>query len=338
MREAFNLPDHGQITVDVFDFDEREFWDATVNASVGQAKKMKTMRGEAATVEWIESDKDPHLKLTVGRRRMRLDAWPRRVASDEATVRKEALLERAGVMDLSERELDEFNASLALMSPTYMRVRASLAKSQEAMQHWYADLDSGVREKRAFALVDLKPDSIGKVVRHLRLDDNFEQAAQALIDERGLAVAVRRLGGIPIAPPAAILTALVSLEEHGVVRFLDEVEAESSPPWTQLFLANALLSRNLSDLVSARVRGLVDRALADETAPLWSLYISLAQFTASEAYPGPERAKLSARKQLAACWSHAKGSRLRAENAAIRHPPGNTVFDDLSSWTQLALD
>ena len=305
MREAFNLPDHGQVTVDVFDFDEREFWDAIVSASVGQAKKLKTMRGEVASVEWIESDKDPHLKLTVGRRRMRLDAWPRRVASDEATVRKEALHERAGVMDLSERELDEFNASLALMSPAYMRVRASLAKSQEAMQHWYADLDSGVREKRAFALADLKPDSIGKVVRHLRLDDNFEQAAKALMDERGLAVAVRRLGGIPIAPPAAILTALVSLEEHGVVRFLDEVEAESAPPWTQLFLADALLTRDLSDLVSARVRGLVDRALSDETAPLWSLYIALAQFTASEAYPDPEWAKLSARMQLAACWSHA---------------------------------
>lgn len=305
MREAFNLSDHGQITVDGFDFDEREFWDAIVNAAVGLVKKLKTMRGEAATVAWIESDDDPHLKLTVGRRKMRLDAWPRRVASDDATVRKEALLERAGVMDLSEKELDAFNASLASTSPTYMRVRASLAKSNEAMQHWYADLNTGVREKRAFALADLKADAISKLIRHLRLDDHFEQAAQTLIDERGLVVAVRRLGGIPIAPPAAIASALASLDENGMARFLDQVEGETSPPWTQLFLADALASRDLSDLSSARVRGWVDRALSEEVASLWNLYIALAQFTATEAYADPEWATLSARKQLAACWSHA---------------------------------
>ncbi|WMS41833.1 hypothetical protein RDV64_17430 [Acuticoccus sp. MNP-M23] len=208
-------------------------------------------------------------------------------------------------MDLSEKQLDAFNASLASTSPTYLRVRASFAKSHEAMQHWYADLDTDVREKRAFALADLEPDAIGKLIRHLRLDDDFEQAAQTLIDERGLVVAVRRLGGIPIAPPAPIISALASLEENGMACFLDEVEGETSSPWTQLFLADALASRDLSDLVSARVRGWVDRALSEEANPIWNLYIALAKFTASAAYADPEWATLSARKQLAACWSHA---------------------------------
>ncbi len=305
MREAFNLPDHGQITVDGFDFDEREFWDAIVNTSVGLVKKLKTMRGEAATVAWIESKDDPHLKLMVGRRKMRLDSWPRRIASDDATVRKEALLERAGVMDMSDTDLDAFNASLASTNPTHMRVRASLAKSHDAMQQWYADLDIGIRERRAFALADLKPDAIDKLTRHLRLDDDFEHAAQTLIDERGLVVAVRRLGGLPIVPPASIVTALVSLDEPGMVRFLDEVEGETSPPWSQLFLADALAACDMSELTSARVRGWIDRALSEELAPLWDLYIALAQFTATEAYADPKWATLSARQQLAACWSHA---------------------------------
>ncbi|GEO02091.1 hypothetical protein NSE01_39230 [Novosphingobium sediminis] len=305
MREAFNLPDHGQISVDVFDFDERDFWDALVNAAVGEVKKLKTMRGDLASIEWIESDNDPHLELTVGRRRMRLDTWPRRVASDDAAVRKEALLERADVFDLSEDELDAFNASIATKSPTYLRVQASLAKTHETMQHWYADLRTGVRERRAFALADLAPDAIGKVIRHLRLEDDFEQAAQTLIDERGLVVAVRRLSGLPIAPPVAIVTALQSLEEHGMARFLDEVEGESSPPWAQLFLVDALGNRDLSEQELAIVQGWAERALSVEAAPLWNLYIALAQFTASEAYADPEWARLSARKQLAACWSHA---------------------------------
>jgi hypothetical protein len=59
MREAFNLSDHWQITVNGFDFDERDFWDATVNAEVGLTKKLKTMRGEAATVAWIEWRRPP---------------------------------------------------------------------------------------------------------------------------------------------------------------------------------------------------------------------------------------------------------------------------------------
>ncbi len=58
------------------------------------------------------------------------------------------------------------------------------------------------------------------------------------------------LGGIPIAPPAAIVTALTSLEEHGMARFL----------------ADVLASCDLSDLVSARVRGWVNRALSEEAA------------------------------------------------------------------------
>ena len=305
IREAFNLPDHGQITVDGIDFDELEFWDAVVNAAVGQVKKLKTMRGQAATLAWIESEGDPHLKLTVSRRKMRLEAWPRRVASDDANVRKEALLERAGVMDMSDKDLGVFNASLASTYPAYMRVRASLAKSHEAMQQWYADLDTGVREKRAFALADLKPDAIGKLTRHLRLDDDFEQAAQTLIDERGLVVAVRRLGGLPITPPTSIVTALASLDQPRIACFLDEVEGEASPPWTQLFLADALAACDMCDLISARVRSWIERAISEEASPLWELYIALARFTATEAYADPDWATLTARQQLAACWSHA---------------------------------
>lgn len=328
VREAFNLPDHGHVTVDGFDFDELQFWDAVVNADVGQIKKLTTLRGEAATLAWMESDRDPHLKLTVGRRKMRLDAWPRRVASDDATVRKQALLERAGVLDMSDEELGAFSASLTSTNPTHMRVRASLAKSHEAMQQWYADLDTGVREKRAFALADLQPDAIGKLTRHLRLDSDFEQAAQTLIDERGLVVAVRRLGSLPITPPTSIVTALASLDPPGIACFLDGVEGESSPPWTQLFLADALTACDISDLMSARVRGWIDRALSDEATPLWDLYIALARFTATEAYADPDWATLTARQQLAACWSHASAL---SEILASGHVIIDKVLDMIAS-------
>ncbi|GAY22778.1 hypothetical protein SFOMI_3340 [Sphingobium fuliginis] len=305
MREAFNLPEHGQITVDGLDFDEKEFWDALVNADAGQIKKLKTIRGVAASVAWIDQGGDPHLRLTVGRKKMRLDAWPRRVASDDAAIRKEALVERSGIMDMSDKDISDFNASLTAISPTYMRVRATLARSHDAMQQWYADLDTGVREHRAFALADLEPDAIGKVVRHLRLSDDLDQAAQSLIDDRGLAIAVRRLGGLPIAPPAPIIDAITSLDTAVLNRFLDEVEADTSPPWTLLFLADALAHRDLDALLSARVRGWVDRALSDEASPLWDLYIALAQFTATEAYADKDWSGLTARQQLASCWSHA---------------------------------
>lgn len=305
MREAFKLPEHGQITVDGFDFDEREFWDALVNVNANTPKKLKTVRGEAATVTWSDIDSDPHLKMTIGRRRMRLDAWPRRVASDDVGIRRSALLERIGVMDMSSTRLDAFNDDLSKVKPTYMRVRAALAKSHEVMQQWYADLDTGITERRAFALADLEPDEVGKVVRHLRLDEDFDQAARELICDRGLATAVRRLGGLPIPPPQPIIEAIAALDEDGFVGFLDEVEGETTPPWTQLFLADALSNRALDELTAARVRGWINRALSDHATPLWELYIALAQFTATAAYADKDWAGMTARQQLAVSWSHA---------------------------------
>ena len=163
---------------------------------------------------------------------MRLDAWPRRVASEDADERRAALAERGAVMDLSDSELDKLNAELGNLQAGAARVRFAMSRAHEAMQQWYADLDTAIQDRKAFALWELLPDNIEKAVRHLRLVDDVAAATAQLITDRGLAVAVRRIGGLPIVPPEAIVQAVHALDDDALTDFFNDVEGETAPPWT----------------------------------------------------------------------------------------------------------
>ena len=305
IRALFELPEHGQITVDEIDFDEQQFWDAVVSVNATTPIDLRAVDGAKAKISWIEADGDSHLSMAIGRRKMRLDDWPRRVASGNAKVRREALLERIAVMDMSVDEIDTFNATLETVEPASKRVHQALLRSHGSLQQFYDDLERGVRQRRSFALSDLLPDDIGKVVRHLRLDDSLETSARRLITDRNLATAVRRLGGLPIEPSKAIVDAVAAFDDPGLSQFLDEVAPETSPPWVQLFLADALLRRPLPVAVITRIRAWTDKALSDEAAVFWRMYIALAQFTAAEGFADQAWSTLGARDQLATAWAHA---------------------------------
>ena len=305
IRVAFNLSEHGQVTVDRFEFDEPIFWEAVVSVDATQPVSITTIDEQAATLALAGSASDPHLTLQIGDEQLRLDCWPRRVASDSWAERREGLLERAGAMDMSEAEVDQFATALDEVQPKPLRIRAALIRARETIQQWYADLDKGVRERRPFGIAELRPDSIAKIRRHLRLDDDLNLAAKHLIEDRGLIVAIRRFGGLPISPPQSILEALEQIGGEELETFLENVEASTAPPWTQLFLADALLATQHMDAAKDRAKSWVDSALSDEARPLWDLYIALARFTASEGFSDKDWIELGARQQLAVCWSHA---------------------------------
>ena len=305
IRQAFQLSDDGQVTVGTLEFPAGEFWAALVNATAGKPLSIETADGEKATVTLASDDGGEYLQMVCKNRKLRLDCWPRRVASDRFEECRDALLERRFIMDMSLAEIDDLASLLGTIEPRHARVREAMMRSQEAQQHWYTDLDTAVMERRPFAIANLRPDSALKVLRHLRLETDLDAAAERLIGDRGLVVAVRRLGGLPIAPPPAILDAIGQLKGDALMAFLDEVEAETAPPWTQCFLADALLRLGIEEDVEMRVRGWLDQALSERSAALWDLYIALAQFTAAEAFADDDWKRLDARKQLAICWSHA---------------------------------
>lgn len=54
----------------------------------------------------------------------------------------------------------------------------------------------------------------------------------------------------------------------------------------------------------AHIKGWIEQALSGRADILWRMHIALAQFTATQAYVDTDWPALSARQQLAACWSH----------------------------------
>lgn len=305
ISEAFNLAGDGQVTVEDFEFPAGEFWAAIVSAKIGQPQVIETVEGQRATIALLSAEDGEHLQLVAGKRKLRLDQWPRRVLSDSVEERRDALLERRFVMDMSLGEIDALAAELGAIDPRQARVRVAMNRSHQTMQQWYTDFDTAVMERRPFAIADLRPDSVAKIQRHLRLDTDLDAAAARLIEERGLPVAVRRLGGLPIAAPNALRDALAGLESEALRLFLDEVEAETAPPWTQCFLADALLELEIDDDLMARIQTWLVGALSDGAAPFWKLWIALARFTGSESFGDDAWTALEARPQLAICWSHA---------------------------------
>jgi len=305
IREAFQLPDHGQVTIEGHDFDEAEFWQAIIDARSNDPRTITGLNGEKAVMSFVAGSADPHVKMRLGRRTMRLDSWPRSVASDDPEIRRQALEERAHEMDLSAQDIASLNAELHGLLPPWQRVRAALSKGHEAIRQWYADLGVTMRRKQAFSLWELKAPDTNKVLGYLRMGDDLEEAAAALIEARGLAVALRRFGGIPIVPPQAIAAAVDAVADTALGDLLDEVEFETAPPWTQLFIARLLVDRALPAAIEARLQIGIDRALSKKSDPIWQLYISLAQFAAQEAASELGWSDLNAAQQLAASWVHA---------------------------------
>ncbi|QGP79398.1 HTH domain-containing protein [Sphingobium sp. CAP-1] len=349
VRTAFDLPDHGQVSVDDHDFDEREFWSAIADAVPGVETRLTTTAGVDALIVLTGDDAQQQVTMTIGQTAMRLDAWPWRVGNDDLAIRRAALEERSDRFDLSPSELDALAEELGHSPMRAARVQTALRRSHESIGCWYADLRDAIERQKPVCFSKFAPDDVGKVARYLRLDEadaDWCGSAARLIDDHGLAIAVRRLSGLPIPLPEPIATALRALDEHGLRRLLDDVGGDRASPWSQLLLARAILAR--ADLPAELRERLSVWLTAPVVDPLkrsfWDLYTGLARFIASE---GPSLAgwrELNGRQQLAVCWGHAAaaadaiiGGHVRADTLIAfledhRHISPRGLVEDLTRF------
>lgn len=304
VRQAFDLPDHGQISVGGEDYDEVEFFRAVINASVQTPVRLVSLAGNDTLVDLVAVDGGELVRFKVGSRQMRVDDWARRVSSDDPDVRKAAIEERDVVLDLSAAERADLNASIGEIPDRIARVRAVLSRTHETAQHDYSDLEQKVKEREAVGLWDFSPRDVRKIVRHLRLDAGIEDATERLLDERGLGLAIRRISALPINAPQVLRELASALDPAGLAALLDAAQIETATPWAQLFTAELVLSATSEEGLTDQARQLVEQALGPQNASLWPLYIAFAQFTASEGPGDPKWNGFTASQQLAACWSH----------------------------------
>lgn len=310
IREVFGIPDHGQVTVDKYDFDEIAFWSAIADAKAKGKTEILAASGEKARIRLVNTDPtDLHVKLDVGGESMRLDAWPWRVANDDPAIRRGALQEYADLFDLSEAQLDALNDELGKIPARAERARRAMHERHASMEQWYAELEQGVRQRKSFQIADLSPEDANKLVHLLRLDDDadLEQAAEKLIAERGLAIAIRRFGALPINPPKAIQAAVAALPAGQLPVLIEEIGDEGASPWLLLFLLRLLGGEKMpaSPERDQLVQWMIKCVTEPDEQVRWDLYVTLARFVASLGHTMEGWSALSATQQLACCWLHA---------------------------------
>lgn len=302
IRARFELPDHGQLTIGGHDFDEMVLWNAIASAGEASAT-LEDMEAEAGEIRLLRDDQ-PTVQLTIGGDTFLLDPWPWLISRDDREDRLTALEAKAVRLDLSRSGLDELDADLERLPPVE-RIRHFLRRERESAGGWYEDLRERAARRQPFKMADLLPVDLRRVARLLRLEEDAEEAAAALVSERGLAIALRRFGGLPIKPPRAIASAIEGMDETQLRGLLAEVEIDTAPPWTKLFLATVLTGRpGGAGPFDDDVRGWIDGALSKASARQWRLYVALAQFICRERVNATLPDGPSPIQQLAACWLH----------------------------------
>jgi hypothetical protein len=208
IRQYFDLPGHYNITIGGHDFDEREFWTAVSKCLVNKVKIVEDTTGAKAKITFSNSDADAHIAISVGQERMRLDPWPKRVCDDHSDVRLAALKADPDELDLSDTELEKFNAVLQSLNDPADRIMQTTAKIRAAAGYWYSEFARSVRDRESFQIGQITPESAGGIARLLRVeaaDLGLGTAAARLIAGRGLKTAIARLSSLPIEPPAELV-------------------------------------------------------------------------------------------------------------------------------------
>ena len=304
LREGFGLAEHGIVSIGGHDFDAASFWTAAARA---EEKPSPTLRSEEGVdaVLWLLKDGGYHLALEIGGREFRLDGWVWAVSQDDPEIRLDALRARAYRLDLGESSVVALDGSLAAMNATD-RIFHVQERENGTAANWYADLEEGIGRRETFTVMDLMPDDLSGLAHFARLGDDIEHAASELLADRGLAIALRRFGTLPIIQPRALAAAVEAMDDEELSAFLDEAQADDWGPWTQLFLARMVIGRsNGAGGLIERLRTWIDGALSDDTRPLWRLYAGLARATAAQGLGQATWHGQTPQRRLATCWLHA---------------------------------
>lgn len=300
IQNAYSLIGASQVNIDRHAFDEKDFWRVMASAST-EPTVLESSKGEEAKFQL--SDDGMEVRLTIAGETFSLDPWPSRVASDEPSVRRAALDERDDELDAPGSALDALSEELGAIRDKGARVERVLAETAKTMAQQYADRQSALAAKRPFAAVDLLPADVGAIARYLRLDASVQDAASTLIKERGVTIAIGRLGCLPISPPQVLRDAVAEMEIEGIEQLLETIEGEA--PWVKLFAADILVRHPQASKLADRLKSLILSAVGPHTQPHWELFAALARYFAAYSSTFKGWTDLSPAQRLAAPWLHA---------------------------------
>jgi hypothetical protein len=309
VRERFEIPRHEVLTIGSYDFDERAFWSAVADCSFEKSVRVNTTDGLAAVIELAGEGESVHINLSAGDDRMRLDAWPKAVCSDNHETRLKALKAETDNLDYSLVQILELNEQLQGLVDPADRVMRTTSCIRRSGVKWYSDFSKAVQDRTPFKVTELVPKAAGDIAQILRIegeDRNLDKAAERLLADRGLQVAIERFAALPTEVPAPLVSAIDELSPGEAEALIGKVVRNNPKPWVLCFaarLAEAL--RQPTTGIQDLAKEWIMTAASSGADTIWNLYLKIAQFGCDELVALPDWQGLSVLQRLASCWFHA---------------------------------
>lgn len=164
------------------------------------------------------------------------------LVSSDVEQRETCLRTHEVWLDLPPEELGGRIHEIARIDSHTARVQALEDARSESAAHRYERLAQALASRSDIPFAYFNPPSAGAMARFIRIDVNavaefagrLEAASNALIHQYGPVTAFRRLSGLPVRTPEAILSALFSLTEADIHAVRDELTSPSGSPLRKL--------------------------------------------------------------------------------------------------------
>lgn len=291
-----------QIKLDGLAFERDDFWAAMARAHSGQTTKLRSADGKAevqiappqltgaggyavtGAIQTTLAD-DPVFGLLATSTASR-----RRTLESYAEWFDGPAVERAALIEAIAREPVPAMRMWLVMERRDQSVPYRRAQRRQALE--------------AHLPMDLAPSEAGDLLLHLRLGpldeppaETLAQAARRLVDEVGPVEAVRRLCGLPMPPPAAVIEGFAALEPMERDRILGDLAGEVAGPVGRLLVV-ALMRR----FGHSRLRNEVDRLLTDwQTAS--DVFAAVLRWMAAQHGDAPEWRSVPGPYRLVLIWT-----------------------------------
>jgi hypothetical protein len=230
---------------------------------------------------------------------------------------REVLLRRKRQwFDCPQQKLGEIIAEIASMEEPQRRMEAVEVWRSTSAAEYYSNLDKKLRKQRDFHFDDLLPPSAEGLLRHLRLSPQVESgetfqealatAAQTLIDEEDLVMAIDRLVSLPIPLPAPLVEAFTALPLSDQRQLIKHLIKIAGSPLSGIHLVYLLLhSGNQMPPFQRLAWRIVRDLLSPEGSETGEAFLAILKWVDGEFGGWPDARNWPAHVRLVMVWTHA---------------------------------
>lgn len=299
-----------------YHFGSQQFWDAAEEAVNGRAASVETVGEDPTTVSLHPTaDPDTLVLLDPAREEEPTVTIPRLpLLSESAAVREGALRRNRTWFDCTDDKFEAALAEIASAREPSRRMEEAERWHDSSAALFYDDVSDKLAGRESLSLQDFLLPDVGRLLDHLRLDDETDggpafaveaaRAAAQLVREEGVETALRRFAGLPVPLPDALIGAVRALpvaEQRAMVRRLI---GSPGSPISKLHLTRLLVCLDGGAAYERLAARIARTLLGDKGAEEYATFSALLGWVSDEFDFRPDAKALPAHLRLATVWYH----------------------------------